>query len=282
MFGMSQPSGNLRERLREARTVAVLTGAGVSAESGVPTFRGADGLWRNYQATDLATPEAFCRDPQLVWEWYDWRRQLVARCRPNPAHRALAWLEGQVEDFLLITQNVDGLHEKAGSRRLVELHGNLWRVRCTAEARVTELMAVPLEAIPPRCSCGALLRPDIVWFGEALPALALQRAFAAAETCQLMLVVGTSALVQPAASLPLAAKSHGAYVVEVNLGPTPLSDIADECHHGKAGEILPEILGLTAEDFRFQILGFEDPQAKSEIANLQSEIPSPQPLTPDP
>lgn len=236
------PDG-LSERLGRSRLVVVLTGAGVSAESGVPTFRGADGLWRRYRAEDLATPEAFARDPGLVWEWYDWRRQLIAGCRPNPGHAAVAALERRVASFLLITQNVDGLHRAAGSRRVVELHGNLWRVRCPAEGVVAENLAVPLHPLPPRCACGALLRPDVVWFGEALPAEAIRQARVAAESCDVMLVVGTSALVQPAASLPTIAKARGAYVVEVNLEPTALRPLADESHYGKAGEILPSLLG---------------------------------------
>jgi NAD-dependent deacetylase len=237
-------ASTLSTRIADASSMAVLTGAGVSAESGVPTFRGADGLWRRHRAEDLATPEAFARDPALVWEWYDWRRQLIAGCRPNPAHTAIAALEGRVPDFLLITQNVDGLHRRAGSRRLIELHGNLWRVRCPADGIVVENLEVPLAALPPRCACGAILRPDVVWFGEALPTDAIQRAYHAAESCDLMLVVGTSALVQPAATLPMIAKAHGAYLVEVNLEPTPLSAAADESYHGRAGEILPRLLGV--------------------------------------
>ncbi len=234
----------LPERLSRARRVAVLTGAGVSAESGVPTFRGADGLWRRYRAEELATPEAFHRDPALVWEWYDWRRQLIARCEPNPAHQAIAELERQSPEFLLITQNVDGLHKRAGSVQMVELHGSLWRVRCQTEGKITEHLEVPLQSLSPRCGCGGLLRPDVVWFGEALPEEALRQAFQAAETSDVFLVVGTSAVVQPAASLPAIARRHGAYVVEVNLEPTGLTPIADESHHGRAGEILPRLLDI--------------------------------------
>ncbi len=253
---MSQGGASeLQDRIRRAERVAVLTGAGVSAESGVPTFRGTDGLWRQYRAEDLATPEAFRRDPRLVWEWYDWRRQLVATCQPNPAHRAIAALERDAPEFLLITQNVDGLHRKAGSVRLVELHGNLWRVRCVRDERTTENLEAPLQDIPPRCTCGGLLRPDVVWFGEALPAEPLRQAFDAAQSCEVFLVVGTSAVVHPAASLPGVAREHDAYVVEVNLEPTPLTSIAHESHHGKAGEILPRLL---------------------------STSPSPQPPTPNP
>lgn len=233
----------LHERVQAAKRVVVLTGAGVSAESGIPTFRGADGLWRRHRAEELATPEAFARDPRLVWEWYEWRRQLIAARRPNAAHEAIAALEVRAQDFLLVTQNVDGLHRRAGSRRIVELHGNLWRVRCPAEGTVTENLEVPLPSLPPRCACGALLRPDVVWFGEALPTDAIRRAYDAVESCDVMLVVGTSALVQPAASLPMIGKAHGAYLVEVNLEPTPLSGFADESHQGKAGELLPQLLG---------------------------------------
>jgi NAD-dependent deacetylase len=237
-------ASTLGARIADSRLVVVLTGAGVSAESGVPTFRGPDGLWRRHHAEDLATPEAFARDPRLVWEWYDWRRQLIAGVQPNAAHAAIAALEARVPGFLLITQNVDGLHRLAGTRRIVELHGNLWRVRCTKEGTVTENRDAPLPSIPPECRCGALLRPDVVWFGEALPTEAIRQAYDAAESCDVMLVVGTSALVQPAASLPMIAKAHGAYVVEVNLEPTPLTPLADESHHGKAGDVLPRLLGL--------------------------------------
>lgn len=220
----------------------MLTGAGVSAESGVPTFRGAGGLWRQFRAEDLATPEAFARDPRLVWEWYDWRRQKIAPCRPNPAHQALAALEARTADFLLITQNIDDLHRQAGSRRMVELHGNIWRARCVREGAVSELPEVPLREIPPRCPCGALWRPDVVWFGEALPPGALEQAMRAAESCEVFLVVGTSALVQPAASLPVMAKGGGAAVIEINPEPTPISHMVDASLQGKAGEILPLLL----------------------------------------
>jgi len=256
----------LHQRLEQARRVVVLTGAGVSAESGVPTFRGADGLWQEYRAEDLATPEAFRRNPELVWEWYDWRRQLIAKCQPNMAHHAIALLERQSPEFLLLTQNVDGLHRLAGSVQIVELHGNIWCVRCIEEGKITENLDVPLPSIPPRCECGALLRPDVVWFGEALPADALQMAFAAAESCDVFLVVGTSAVVQPAASLPMIARQRGAYVVEVNLEPTPLTPLAHEAHHGKAGDLLPRLL-----DFPVGTSG------NFAIRNSQFEMSSPNP-----
>ena len=232
----------LKERFWRVQWVVVLTGSGVSAESGVPTFRGKDGLWRSFRAEELATPHAFQTNPSLVWEWYDWRRGLIAPVKPNPAHRMIARFEEHFPQFTLITQNIDGLHQKAGSRKVIELHGNIWRVRCTREGRVTENREVPLSEIPPKCPCGALLRPDVVWFGEALPEDALQEATNAARQCQIMLVVGTSAVVQPAASLPIIAKEHGASVIEVNVEPTPITPLADQSLLGPAGEILPRFV----------------------------------------
>jgi NAD-dependent deacetylase len=227
--------------LSEVRSMAVLTGAGVSAESGVPTFRGAGGLWRSYRAEELATPQAFRRDPRLVWEWYDWRRGLIGACRPNAAHHVLAEVESHLADFVLVTQNVDGLHRLAGSRNVVELHGNIWRLRCTRDCQPPwEDRTVPLPELPPRCPrCGVLARPDVVWFGESLPREAIEVAFAAARRCQVMLVVGTSAVVQPAASLPLLALQNGAYVIEINPQSTPLSPVADEVIHEPAAIALP-------------------------------------------
>jgi len=229
--------------MEEGGAVVVLTGAGVSAESGVPTFRGADGLWRNFRAEDLATPSAFARDAKLVWEWYQWRRELIGACRPNPAHDFIARLERASRgDFLLVTQNVDGLHRLAGSTKLVEVHGNIWDVRCTACGAGREDRTLPFPELPPRCdACGGLLRPGVVWFGEPLPEEPMARAFAAAESCELMLVVGTSAVVYPVAYLPQIAKRAGAYVIEVNPDETPLTPLADESLRGKAAEVLKDI-----------------------------------------
>jgi len=220
--------------------VTALTGAGISAESGVLTFRGEGGLWRNFCPEQLATPEAFRRDPALVWEWYDWRRGLIAGCTPNAAHVTLAEMEAALPDFTLITQNVDGLHQEAGSCDVLELHGNIWRARCTGCGRVTEDYRTPLPEIPPHCpKCGGLLRPDVVWFGEPLPPEVLEAALAAAARCRLVLVIGTSAVVQPAASLPLVALKSGARLVEINLAETPLSAHAHEILRGPAAEALP-------------------------------------------
>jgi NAD-dependent deacetylase len=220
--------------------VTVLTGAGISAESGVPTFRGQAGLWRDYHPEDLATPQAFHRDPRLVWEWYDWRRGLIGACEPNRAHQTLAEIEATLPDFVLITQNVDGLHPLAGSRNVLEIHGNIWRTRCTRCDTLENDRRVPLPEIPPYCSeCGALLRPDVVWFGESLPEDVLEAAWAAAARCRLMLVVGTSAIVHPAASLPLVALRNGARLVEINPNETPLSAHVHEVLRGPAAELLP-------------------------------------------
>jgi NAD-dependent deacetylase len=206
----------------------------------VPTFRGQEGLWRTFRPQELATPEAFRRDPELVWEWYDWRRQRIARCEPNAAHLTLAEMEATLSAFTLVTQNVDGLHQAAGSRRVLELHGSIWRVRCTACDWVGEDHRVPLPQIPPRCpSCEGLLRPDVVWFGESLPEDVQVAAWAAAARSRWMLVIGTSALVYPAAALPEIARRNGARLLESNISPTPLTPLADEVLRGPAGDELP-------------------------------------------
>jgi NAD-dependent deacetylase len=229
--------------LRAAERVVVLTGAGISAESGIPTFRGPDGLWRTYRPEDLATPLAFSRDPRLVWEWYDWRRQRLAAAEPNPGHRAIRELEELAPRFTLITQNVDGLHQAAGSRDVVELHGNIWRVRCTLEGSVSELRDVPLPELPPHCpSCGHLLRPDVVWFGEMVPTDALQQSSHAASRADVIVVAGTSAAVYPAASLPVLTKQAGGHLIEVNPDETLLTPIADISFRGSAGSILPQVV----------------------------------------
>ncbi len=240
---MNSEIEQVRQWLRETESVVVLTGAGISAESGIPTFRGEGGLWRRFRAEELATPEAFGRDPKLVWEWYDWRRGIVAEVQPNPGHYALARLEEERAGFSLITQNVDGLHDLAGSKSPLKLHGDIWEVRCTRCSFRGVNREVPLSEIPPRCGCGALLRPDIVWFGESLPAGVIEAAWSRSEQADLFLVVGTSALVQPAASLPLAAKRCGARLLEINPDHTPLTPQADIHLSGPAGEILPLLLG---------------------------------------
>jgi NAD-dependent deacetylase len=236
------PLVHARARLARARAVAVLTGAGISAESGVPTFRGASGLWRTHRAEDLATPGAFARDPRLVWEWYDWRRGLVEAAEPNAGHRALVELERRVPAFTLVTQNVDGLHARAGSRNLIHLHGSLWTLRCVRCGAEREDRTTPLPALPPRCRCGGLERPGVVWFGETLPDGALERAAAAVAAADLVLVVGTSAVVYPAAGLVPLALDRGVPVIEVNLEDTTFSDRTIGLR-GPAGTILPALVG---------------------------------------
>jgi NAD-dependent deacetylase len=245
----AQPSSDLtplRLLVQTANSIAILTGAGVSAESGVPTFRGTDGLWRSYSAENLATPQAFARNPRLVWEWYDWRRGIIHHAQPNPGHLALVALErqtvGKGESFTLITQNVDGLHERAGNRSVLKLHGDIWQVRCAGCGIIERNEEVPLRELPPRCRCGALLRPDVVWFGEPLPQLVWERAYEASGHAQLMLVVGTSAVVYPAAGLAELARAAGAKLAIINTGETPLDCAADWVFRGTAGEILPRLL----------------------------------------
>ncbi len=238
-------SDDLLETIANSKNVAALTGAGVSAESGVPTFRGEEGLWRNFRAEELATPEAFERDPKLVWEWYDWRRSLIAPLKPNPGHLSLAKFEKRFGQFTLITQNVDGLHRLAGSADPVEMHGNIWFTRCTGEGTVRENRETPLPQIPPLCpECGAMVRPHIVWFGESLEPAVLARAYKAAEEAEVFFVIGTAAVVQPAASLADIAKNSGAIVVEINPESTPITDIVDISLKGPSGEILPKLLKM--------------------------------------
>lgn len=234
----------VRDWIRTAEAIAVLTGAGISAESGVPTFRGAGGLWRNFRPEDLATPEAFRRDPKLVWEWYNWRREIIQNSQPNPGHKALARLETQKAQFTLITQNVDGLHDLAGHRHPLKIHGDIWEIRCTKCERSWTSREVPLAEIPVRCSCGALARPGVIWFGEALPQGVWREAERAVESADLFLVVGTSAVVYPAANLIPLALSKGVKVVEINPQDTPFSNEVDCALRGPAGLILPELMTI--------------------------------------
>ncbi len=234
--------GRVRHHLATARNIVVLTGAGISADSGVPTFRGTDGLWHNYRAEDLATPEAFERNPQLVWEWYNWRRELIATKQPNAAHSALAGLERRAPAFWLITQNVDGLHRDAGSRNLSEIHGNIWNVRCTGCHAIEENRDIPISLLPSCRHCGYLLRPHIVWFGESLRATDLQQCTQALKQCDLLLVIGTSGIVYPAAGFAAVAKESGAFVADVNLDPTPQSSLVDVSLHGRAKDLIPLLL----------------------------------------
>lgn len=232
----------IRSWLDAANSIAVLTGAGISAESGIPTFRGPGGLWRNHRPEDLATPGAFSRDPKLVWEWYDWRRGLIAKAKPNPGHAAVATMAHRVRDFTLITQNVDGLHDRAGSRDALKVHGDIWNLRCSICRSEHQDLRASIPNLPPQCRCGGLERPGVVWFGEALPPDVWLRAEEAARRADVFLVIGTSAVVYPAASLVGLAKSSGAKVVEVNLAETPVSSLVDASLRGSAAEVLPGLI----------------------------------------
>lgn len=230
--------------LRQAGNIAVLTGAGISQESGLRTFRDAQtGLWAQHNPEDLASPEAFARDPKLIWDWYSMRREKVRSVEPNPGHVALVAMESHVHHFTLITQNVDGLHRKAGSRNILELHGNLQQVRCSVCGLVADLWEENGE-VPHCVNCHGLLRPDVVWFGESLPRDALEAAVHAARNCQIFFSIGTSGLVHPAAALAYAAHNRGAVVVEINLEPTPLTGKADFFLQGRSGEVLPNLVGV--------------------------------------
>ncbi len=239
---MTFPPELLRQ-LAAAKSVTLLTGAGVSAESGVPTFRDAQtGLWATFRPEDLATPTAFRRNPRLVWEWYAWRRQLVAGAKPNPAHRALAEMEKLFPQFHLITQNVDGLHQRAGSRNVIELHGNITRTKCFDEGTIVPAWNETGD-VPPKCpNCGGLLRPDVVWFEEPMPEAEMELATRASATCEIFFSIGTSTVVYPAASLPFEALRSGATVVEINPQPTPFTEQAHFVLTGAAGVVLPALL----------------------------------------
>ncbi len=229
--------------IKQAEYVIAFTGAGISAESGVPTFRGKGGLWEKYKPEDIATPEAFERDPVKVWEWYKMRMELIAKTKPNPGHIALARMEESGIIKAIITQNVDGLHQRAGSKNVLELHGSIWRVRCVnPECGYKTRIKEPPKEIPPHCPrCGSLLRPDVVWFGEPLPSRVWEQAVIEASNADLVLVVGTSGVVMPAAMIPLLVKQHGGVIIEVNIEPSNITVSADVFLRDKAGKILPKI-----------------------------------------
>ncbi|RZI43547.1 NAD-dependent deacylase [Herbaspirillum sp. HC18] len=234
---------DLLDKLCRARHIAAFTGAGVSAESGIPTFRDAQtGLWAHYRAEDLATPEAFRRDPVTVWNWYAWRRDLMRNVQPNPAHVAIAQLERLVERVTVITQNVDGLHASAGSSDIIELHGNIWHNFCSSCGTIVPPAHLTKD-IPPLCPhCSGHVRPGVVWFGEALPESAWTRASQVLETADIFFCIGTSSLVEPAASLPRYARSCGRTVIQINPEATSHDEIAQYVLRGKAGEVLPALV----------------------------------------
>lgn len=232
----------LARKIMNCKRVAALTGAGISAESGVPTFRGKEGLWGKFRPEELATMDAFMANPQIVWEWYNWRRKLLSEVKPNEGHYALCSLADRFEHFALITQNVDGLHRQAGSTDILELHGNIRRNKCMdCASPFTGSDEINPEEIPVCLKCGGKIRPDVVWFGEMLDEEIIQKAFEEAESADLFFSIGTSAVVHPAASLPSTAKRHGAILVEINMEPTPLTDLADFHFPVKSGEFLPKL-----------------------------------------
>lgn len=226
-----------------SKNCAVLTGAGISAESGVPTFRGKEGLWGKFKAEELATMDAFMANPNIVWEWYNWRRELMGKVQPNPGHDSLAQFENIFSDFTLITQNVDGLHKIAGSSKILELHGNIYRNKCSKCSKIVENeLEINPDDIPACQFCGGKIRPDVVWFGEMLDENVINSAFTKSERSDIFFSVGTSAIVHPAASLPVAAKRSGATLVEINPEPTPLTSMADFYIQEKSGKFLPKLL----------------------------------------
>jgi NAD-dependent deacetylase len=239
------PVAQVARRIESASRISVLTGAGVSAASGVPTFRGKEGLWKSYSPEELATPEAFRKNPKLVWEWYDWRRALISRCRPNAAHLVLALWSKRYPGFTLITQNVDGLHEKAGTGNVIRFHGSIWEVFCWNHCESSPARwvfdTVPLPSVPPSCPyCGGLIRPGVVWFGEGIDPEVLDKS-AEALDCDVFMTVGTSALIYPAAGLVNGARARGAFTVEINLEATPASEMVDLSIQGPAEIILQKV-----------------------------------------
>ena len=237
--------GQLAARMKPDTRITVLTGAGISAASGVPTFRGPEGLWKNFRPESLATPEAFQQNPKLVWEWYDWRRQVLSTKTPNRGHEVLASWSHRYPNFTLITQNVDGLHERAGTQNVIRFHGSIWEVSCWSNCSSSPSRwwdeTVPFSSIPPACPhCGGMLRPGVVWFGEGIDPDVMRRSMDAVD-CDLFLTIGTSSVVYPAASLVHEAKRRGAYTVEMNVESTPASGLLDLALQGRAEELLAEI-----------------------------------------
>ncbi len=241
-------SSKLRSLLQRVKSVCVLTGAGISAESGVAIFRGPEGLWSKLKPEELASFDAFMRNPELVWEWYNYRKSIIQDVKPNSAHESLVRLESLVQEFTLVTQNVDNLHIRAGSKHVLELHGNIERSYCIDCGTFVDHIEVSAEKKVPLCSsCQGMIRPDVVWFGEMLPEGVFEAASDAASRCELFLSIGTSAVVYPAASLPTTALEHGAYIVEINTERTEISYYVHESLLGRAGEILPPLVQMMEE-----------------------------------
>lgn len=233
----------LAEISKNCKSCVILTGAGISAESGVPTFRGKEGLWGKFKAEELATMDAFIANPQIVWEWYNWRRELMGKVQPNPGHYAISELEKMFDNFTLVTQNVDGLHKIAETQNILELHGNIYRNKCSkCNVIFDSNVEIDPDNIPLCNKCGGKLRPDVVWFGEMLDSQIINSAFDMSERCQIFFSVGTSAIVHPAASLPVSAKQNGAVLVEINPEETPLSYLCDFSIRAQSGDFLPRLV----------------------------------------
>ena len=235
-------SEKITTALTRARSVVAFTGAGISAESGVPTFRGDDGIWAKFKPEELANMNAFMRNPELVWEWYKARKKVIADIQPNAGHYALVEMESMFPSFTIVTQNIDNLHRRAGSKSVFELHGNIERNYCMKCGKNFTNQFVLMGDSAPHCDCGGLIRPDVVWFGEMLPEDEWQGAARACQAADVLFSIGTSGVVYPAASLPFIAEKNGAFIVEINPEPTPLTGIADEFFEGKSGVILPELV----------------------------------------
>ena len=232
----------ISNKLKNARKIVFVTGAGISQESGIPTFRGKDGLWRKYDPMTLATIDAFYQNPKLVWEWYEERRQNILKANPNPGHIAIAELE-KYKDVVVLTQNIDGLHQRAGSTKVYELHGSIITIKCTV-CDFKDTITLSFSNLPPLCKCGNMLRPDVVWFGEALPQDIWKTAMEKSSLCDVMIVVGTSLAVSPANLLPLYAKENGALMIEVNPDQTPMSTTMDLSLRSSAAKTLPELVRI--------------------------------------
>jgi NAD-dependent deacetylase len=230
-------------RFRDFERIVFFTGAGMSAESGIPTYRGKGGIWTEYNYEDYACQRAFDRAPEKVWDFHDKRRAAVAACAPNPGHRVVSTVQGSRPGTTIVTQNIDGMHQRAGAKDVIELHGSLWRVRCDSCAKVRPDESMPMS--PRQCDCGAYWRPDIVWFEDSLDERVIRRAEAALAGCDLLVSVGTSAVVYPAAQLPRIAVAQGATTVEINLEDTPMSHLYQHRLRGKASEVLAELAGST-------------------------------------
>jgi len=238
---MMEISNKTIEKLKQARSIVFFTGAGISAESGIPIFRGKDGIWNKLKPEELANFDAFLRNPELVWEWYNHRKQIIHESKPNSAHKAIAEFQNQFTEVKVITQNIDNLHRRAGSRIIYELHGNIERNYCVKCHKFYNEEFEIKDKVPV-CQCGGLIRPDVVWFGEYLPEDQFNASEKAARQCDIFFIVGTSAVVYPAASLIYVAKENNAYLIEVNIEGTEASHLMDESYYGKAGDVLPEIL----------------------------------------